>query len=236
MERLLKKYHIPYVKRQRGTKSDITKFNLILSFGGDGTFLEAARVSPGSFIVGINSAPNFSVGCLCTMTPQNAENFFIGLSTGQYAEKTFHKINVLLPGHKNLNAINDVLIAHKNPAATSRYLIKIDKTSEEQRSSGIWISTPIGSTAGIMSAGGKQIEKHQNKFQYMPREIYVYKNIKYKLTGSILKSTQQLHITSFMRQGMIFIDGSHCLHPFPYGARIRISLSATPLKTIILKK
>jgi len=38
--------------------------------------------------------------------------------------------------------LNEVLIAHSNPAATSRYIIEVDDMKEEQRSSGLWISTP----------------------------------------------------------------------------------------------
>ena len=87
-EQLLKKYHIRYAKRQRGTKSDLTEFDLILALGGDGTFLEAARRAPGSLIVGINSVPEYSVGSFCSITPKSAEDFFKKLSSGHYEEKT----------------------------------------------------------------------------------------------------------------------------------------------------
>ena len=72
-------------------------------------------------------------------------------------KKHLRKINVYFyRTKKTVAVINDVLIAHKNPAATSRYLLELNKTKEEQRSSGIWIATPMGSTAGHFIGRGQK--------------------------------------------------------------------------------
>src|SRR5690606_17483311 len=61
---------------------------------------------------------------------------------------------------------------HAHPAGMSRYRLSIGKKSEEQKSSGIWMSTAMGSTAAIKAAGGKVLEFTGREFQYLVRERY----------------------------------------------------------------
>src|SRR3989338_7022356 len=56
---------IRFTECSRGKNINYSKFDLVISVGGDGTFLEAARKSKGNVILGVNSAPNYSVGRLC---------------------------------------------------------------------------------------------------------------------------------------------------------------------------
>ena len=51
--------------------------------------------------------------------------------------------------------LNDALFCHRSPAATTRYILKLGKLVEEQKSSGFWIGPAAGSTAAQRSAGGK---------------------------------------------------------------------------------
>ena len=114
----------------------------------------------------------------------------------------------------------------------NRYLIKVGKIKEEHRSSGVWISTPCGSSGAIHSAGGKKILHTAKKIQYMPRELYRGGNWKYRLTGGILPARQSITITSLMRQGRIYVDGTHMEVPFPFGTTVKVTLSSNPIKTI----
>ena len=68
-------------------------------------------------------------------------------------------------------ALNDVLIAHQHPAATSRYLVRLGRISETHRSSGLWVSTPAGSTAGIRSSGGAVLPLRSRRLQFRAREL-----------------------------------------------------------------
>ena len=134
--------------------------------------------------------------------------------------------------HDTVDCLNDVLICHSNPAAMNRYVLKIGKVKEEQRSSGIWIAAPAGSSGAINSAGGKRIAHTVKKIQYMPRELYRGGKWKYRLTGGILSARRSITITSLMRQGKIYVDGTHLEIPFPLGVSIKVTLSSHPVKTI----
>ena len=73
VERILRQYHIGYRKYARGQNIPYEYYNLVITVGGDGTFLEAARNIKGQLILGVNSAPGSSVGKLCTATAKNFE-------------------------------------------------------------------------------------------------------------------------------------------------------------------
>ncbi|MDE2028085.1 MAG: hypothetical protein KGJ11_06060, partial [Candidatus Omnitrophica bacterium] len=135
-------------------------------------------------------------------------------------------------GTKSINVLNDILICHHNPAAMSRYYLSIGPIREEQRSSGIWIATAAGSSGGIHSAGGKILASESKDFQYKPRELYRGKTLHYHLTGGILKSSQKITLTSLMREGVVFVDGSHVCLPFSFGAKVLVNPSSNPLKII----
>jgi NAD+ kinase len=103
---------------------------------------------------------------------------------------------------------------------------------EKQRSSGVWISTTAGSSGAIYSAGGKIMGPSNKGFQYLVRELYVKKGEKYKLKTGILKKNEKIVFKSLMRNGRIYIDGSHSSIPFPFGAKATVTISPSPVKTV----
>jgi len=117
----------------------------------------------------------------------------------------------------------------------SRYYLKIGNLREEQRDSGLWISTAAGSSGAIRSAGGKLFKNEEKKMQYMPRELYYGFNKTYRHKGGVLHAGQRVAITSLMRSGMIYIDGTHYELKFPFNHTLNVAFSPNPLRTIKLK-
>jgi len=234
IEKVLKAEGVSYRRQVRGGKVNYSLYDLVITVGGDGTFLEGARNVSNQVILGVNSVPGFSVGKFCLATAKNFPRILERIQKNKADLKTLYRLRLKL-GRKSLpvDAINDVLVCHKNPAAMTRYSISIGNTKEEHRGSGIWISTAAGSTGAIYSAGGKAMPIVSKKFQYRPRELYRSNKVKYKLTGSVLSAKKGVEIVSLMREGMIFVDGAHKKHAFPYGSKILVSLSPSPLKVYL---
>ena len=232
VERVLGRYGIPYTKQTRGQKTSYNRCSLIITVGGDGTFLEAARHIRQQIILGINSSPSTSVGKLCVASHKDLERIILGIIQNSCRIEAWQRLRIEVKGRRSTEALNDVLICHRNPAALSRYYLQIKGTAEQQRSSGLWISTPAGSSGAIKSAGGKILKRTDKKIQYMPRELYYGANPAYRLKGGVLEAGETIQVTSLMRNGMIFVDGAH--HPlrFPFNATAKISLSPHPLRTI----
>lgn len=233
VEAVLKHKGLKYTKACRGSSLDYRKYDLIITFGGDGTFLEAARNVRSQMIWGVNSDPQWSVGRFCSGNPKNFEPMLDSILSGKAKTKTFHRLRLSFnTSEHSIEVLNDVLLCHQNPGALSRYNLKIGTKKEEQKSSGVWIATAAGSTGGIYSAGGKRMPDHLSGFQYRARELYIGSGKTYRMKGEILKASQQVMITSLMREGVAFVDGSHVCLPFSFGTTVKIIKSPHPLKVI----
>jgi NAD+ kinase len=233
IETILKEHKIPFTKSTRGQIVDYDAYDLVITVGGDGTFLEAARGIKRSVLLGVNSSLSYSVGNFCSGNINNFETILKKILKKSFKVSLFQRLHVDIDEQRNtVDCLNDVLVCHSNPAAMNRYLLKIGRIKEEQRSSGVWIAAPSGSSGAINSAGGKRIPRTAKKIQYMPRELYWGGKWKYRLTGGILSARKSITVVSLMRQGKIYIDGTHMDIPFPLGTSMKITLSRYPVKTV----
>jgi len=234
VEAALKHRKLKYAKFCRGSSPDYGKYDLVITVGGDGTFLEAARHLKRQVIWGINSDPAWSVGRFCSGTVGNFKGMLDKVLKGEAKTRKLARISLSFDdGTQPMDAVNDLLICHQNPAALSRYYLTVGRVREEQKSSGVWISTSAGSSGGIYSAGGKLLPLESKGIQYKPRELYRGHGKKYRLTGGVLKPGRKITVLSLIREGVVFVDGSHVCLPFSFGASIHVRPSAYPLKVVI---
>lgn len=236
VEDVLRKIGIKYRKHARGKGADYAPYDLIITVGGDGTILEAARaLSSRQKILGVNSDPNWSVGQFCCCHAGNFEAVLSAFLDGRTKICRLYKLKLHLKDGKRSKAIeclNDVLICHANPGAMSRYELAIGKTAEDQRSSGIWFSTAAGSTGAMFSAGGKKMPLASRDIQYKPRELYHSQTVPYRLTGGFIRSGHRAKLVSGMARGYIFVDGAHVRFPFTYGSCAEISSSSNFIQLV----
>lgn len=236
VESVLKAYGFDHHQHLRSPKIQYTQYDFIISVGGDGTFLEAARHSTRQqLILGVNSDPSWSVGQFCATDVNGFEELLLK-TLSKPSFKKLNKLRVTFFDEKKprmIECLNDVLFCHANPASMSRYIMAIGKKSEEQRSSGVWFSSAAGSTGAIFSAGGVKLPLESRSIQYIPRELYYAKtNAPYHLTGGVLKPASQITIASRMAHGRVFIDGAHIKHPLTFGQKIGIELSANYVRMV----
>ena len=231
VQRGLKDSDVKFDTICRGRAFNPEQYCLVVTVGGDGTFLEAAHRLRDQLILGVNSDPSWSVGRFCFATFLNFKKILQGLLKQKQSILNFPRLKLSLTG-KKINFLNDVLFCHRNPAAMSRYSLKIGKIQEEQKSSGVWVSTAAGSSGAIKSAGGKELSATKDILQYKPRELYLKKHKGYILKGGILPHSQTFQILSMMRDGCVFIDGSHLSLSFDFGSVAVISRSLSPLRVV----
>ena len=219
---------VSYRKHCRSQKVNYRPFDLVITVGGDGTFLEAARkLTNRQYILGVNSDSQWSVGKLCSCHTSGFSKALRRILDGSFSIKRLYRLRLSLSGMKApIECLNDILICHPNPAAMSRYSIQIGKICEEHRSSGIWFSTASGSTGAIFSAGGKKMPLESQLLQYKPRELYHVPGNRYSFTGGMVLHREKVIVTSRMPRGNVFIDGAHIKFSFPYGTQATISISS----------
>ncbi len=136
----------------------INKADLIISLGGDGTFLRAARVfSPHNIpLLGINLG---GLGFLTEISISNFQQELGEILNGNYKieKRLMLKTSIIREGKKikSFLSLNDIVISER---ALSRLINLKTSISGEfvttYSADGLIISTPTGSTAYSLSAGG----------------------------------------------------------------------------------
>ncbi|MGC9365684.1 MAG: NAD(+)/NADH kinase [bacterium] len=124
--------------------------DLVISLGGDGTLLKAARSlkNPDVPILGINLG---NLGFLADIPAQKIETCLDQIICGNY----YLEPRTQLTTGKNLQALNDVVIASGKTFRVIQMLVFIDDHFfSEIVGDGFIISTPTGSTAYSLSVGG----------------------------------------------------------------------------------
>lgn len=232
----LKKRNIKVdTKARSALDHKIKNVDLLISVGGDGTFLDASHYLDEVPILGVNSARSSSVGHFCLANETNIGHVLDQIMNNEIAPSSLLRLQATLNGQiLEQNALNEILVAHKNPAGTSRYIIEINKVSEEQLSSGIWIGSPAGSTGAIKAAGGKVMPITGSEIQYIIREPYFRHGKPCELIKGVLKSP--VKVVSQMRTGAIYIDGQHTEYPFRIGDELIVETSSNPLYAFVNPK
>ncbi|MFP4155765.1 MAG: NAD(+) kinase [Halothiobacillaceae bacterium] len=135
--------------------------DLIIVIGGDGTLLNAARMLArwNVPVMGVNLG---RLGFLVDVAPNEIETQLGAVLQGEYVEES----RILLDGALIREdttlmrgvAFNDIVFKMRDPARMVEFSMHIDgRLVNVQRSDGVIICTPAGSTAYALSAGGPLI-------------------------------------------------------------------------------
>ena len=196
------------------------RYDLVISLGGDGTFFAAARCVKDTPILGINSDPANSLGLWTCADRHDFREPLERALAGKLRACRIHRMAVAINGRPVRElAFNDVLIAHKNPAAMTRYRMTIGPVVEQQRSSGVWIATAAGSTAGIRSAGGRRMPISSRRLQYLVREPYHWPQRRYRLPRGYVP---RLGLQTLTVGISLWIDGSRVRYELGLGDRVEV--------------
>ena len=128
--------------------------DLVLVVGGDGTFLNTARFLAENDVplVGINLG---RLGFLVDISPEHMLDSLAEILAGRYIEDRRFLLEATIGGGEPVLALNDVVLHKWNIARMIEFETRIDgRFVDRQRSDGIIVSTPTGSTAYALSGGG----------------------------------------------------------------------------------
>jgi NAD+ kinase len=216
---------------------DASDAALVIAVGGDGTLLAASHNVAETPILGVNSAPQHSVGFFCALRRTTFQRGLRAALEGRLPRVELTRMSVLVNGRLRSNRIlNDALYAHRSPAATSRYIIEHRRTREEQRSSGFWIGPAAGSTAAQSSAGGRVLPLGSSKLQLVVREPYVPSGKRYRLVRVLVSPRENLRVESKMDDACVFLDGPYRQVPVRLGDVLTFRVSDEPLCLLGLKE
>jgi NAD+ kinase len=213
---------------------NVDTYDLVISVGGDGTFLDASHAIYKVPLLGVNSARSSSFGHFCLANLENFSQVLDDIAAGNIEPWPLLRLQLILNGTPLAEPVlNEVLVCHSNPAGTSRYSLSIGDVREEQRSSGVLIGTPSGSTGTCKSAGGEVMPIISQQYQYIVREPWTRPGQQYVLSRAMLDREQEIHMTSIMRTGALYIDGQHIDYSFSLGDELVIRATGVDLNAYI---
>ena len=146
----------------------LKKSDILVSIGGDGTFLNTARIvgDKNIPILGVNLG---SLGFMAEVTPKEIHDFISNINDNKYKINELCIITAKHNKKKIFHSLNDIVIDKSN----SMRMIEIEISYNDEKvikfvGDGVIVSTPTGSTGYSMSAGGPIISPYSKVFIITP--------------------------------------------------------------------
>ena len=209
-------------------KEYVKKVDIVIVFGGDGTLLNAARkyLNYDIPILGINMG---NVGFLTDISTDNFEKTIKEVLDGNYKIEERNLVSAKF-GNNHLYGLNEVVIHSGAYAQLMRYRLNVnDKVVYEQRSDGLIIATPTGSTAYALSAGGPIIHPSLDVWTILPMLPQSLSSRPF-----VISTDEKVEMDLFdgpNENAKICVDGQDDID-IPYGEKILISKMEKTLKLV----
>ena len=196
---------------------------VFLSLGGDGTLLRAAYWARGKPVAGVNLG---YLGFLAFYSLEELERLVDALLRGEYREEERLTLDLLCGGRPTDRALNDVVVMTASPRMMEIEVWAGGEPVTRYRGDGLIISTPTGSTAYNLAAGGPIVHPGAEAVVLTPICAH-----KLTLRPIVLSADEEIEVTVRARKGKILVsaDGrdSHCTQD---EVRLSVRRSATPVK------
>lgn len=202
--------------------------------GGDGTILSTVPdcIANNVPVFGINQG---KLGFLATYSPETVLTHFISILKGDYQLKERFVLQCVNAQGQRALALNDVVIKHFAPSRLMEMCVYCnDQFITSYSSDGLIISTPTGSTAYNLSAGGPIIYPGSNVFAMTPicphtlsnRSVIFESNTVLKIDTTEPEQDKLEYQSQISLDGQIpWIKHNHQQHLFP----IRVTIAPEKL-------
>ncbi len=162
--------------------------DLVIAIGGDGTFLGAARATVAHNIplIGINLG---RLGFLVDISPEQIESKLNEILQGKYLKEERFLLQTKIIREETIIhqeiSVNEVVVHRWITPSMIEIVTHIDGVYlNSQRSDGLIISTPTGSTAYSLSAGGPILHPSLNALVLVPLSPHTLSNRPIVIDGS----------------------------------------------------
>jgi NAD+ kinase len=203
----------------------------LLSVGGDGTFLEASQFSIEHDIpiLGINFG---RLGFLAQVPANEIEPALDDLFEHNFTIEKRSLISVYAGDDGNFisNALNEVTVQRNNPTMIKTTVEVNDELLSSYWSDGILISTPTGSTAYSLSAGGPLMLPDTHNFIITPIAPH---NL--NIRPIVISDASKILVKVLSRKGNAVLSIDNKMFEIPSDTRILVKKSQSVLNFIKLK-
>jgi NAD kinase len=203
--------------------------DLVLSCGGDGTFLSCAQKYENSILWGMNSDYQLkdglgSYGALTNTNRTNLEERLKNLMHGDFFIDRWNRLQVRINGELvNRYAVNDIYFGQKISYQTCDILIKQAGQEQDFNCSGVLCCTGMGSHAWYYNAGGSTFSNELDAFGF----LVLFPNLKYpmKFSSGVISSRNEIIMFPEGDDYIISFDSKPDVIGTQLGDEIRVSLA-----------
>lgn len=227
-------------------KADFADAKLVVALGGDGHFSFVSHFVDSQYIVGVNAdpGPRGSTGAILSFTPETFVKFLPRIKAGEFTPEYWTRLQIVLNGQEIApNAISDVYIGARLSVDMSRYVLKFGEQEEEEKTSGLLVSTGTGSTGWHRKAHLTQqresgvFSRNEIKAKFIAREEPGEPFNDYSLVRGELYPGEELVVHSYIDDAVVSPDSYRGLmYDFPAGSIVKVRVSEKPLKVITNKE
>ncbi|MDP0064525.1 NAD(+) kinase [Glaesserella parasuis] len=211
--------------------------DLVIVIGGDGNMLGMARQLAKYRVplIGINRG---NLGFLTDIAPQTAfEQLHSCLERGEFMIEERFLLDAKIEQNGKIieanNALNEVVVHSSQIARTIDFEVSIDgKFAFSQRSDGLIIGTPTGSTAYSLSAGGPILTPNLNAIALVSMNPHSLSSRPLVVDGD---SVISMRFAEYNQSNLVISCDSQRLLPFSPDERILVQKSPDKLRLLHLK-
>jgi NAD+ kinase len=203
--------------------------DFIVSFGGDGTLISTVRKSFGYDIpiLGIHAG---RLGFLADLSLDEFEIFLQKMLRGEYKIEQRSLLEATVMKNSKVSkmyAFNDIVLTRKRVSKMIHIETLVDsKAFNTYYGDGLIVSTPTGSTAYNLSAGGPVLFPMSNVFALTPICPHSLKQRPVVLPGRF-----SLELKTLDDRALIIVDGQD-MHELAKGESLHIRLAQNTIKLI----
>ncbi len=193
--------------------------DIIVVIGQDGLVANTLKYLDGQPVIAINPDPKRFDGVLLPFSVGDVSTIFSDAIRNQYQSKQITMAKAVLNDGQELIAVNDLFIGPR-VQISARYELSLNGKTEVQSSSGIIISTGLGSSGWLKSiiAGAARVTGHKgndnslewdsDRLKYAVREPFPSQTTGTDLVFGEIAMNAEMKVSSQMAgNGVIFSDG-----------------------------
>lgn len=221
--------NLPVLPREHmGEKND-----LIIVVGGDGSLLSASRmaIQVNTPVIGINRG---RLGFLTDILPDDIDTLLSEVLAGSYTEEKRFLLHARIFDQENTyfegDALNDVVLSRGNETHLVEFEVYVnDQLVSNYRSDGMIISTPTGSTAYALSAGGPIMHPQINAIILVPMFSHSLSSRPLVVDG---ESKIELHISEYNESDLRVSCDGHESRMVKPGQKVSITKNGHQLRLL----
>lgn len=232
--------HGGIVMLDEASKVAVDIYDLIIVLGGDNSFTYVSHFTHSTPILGINSDPERSSGCLTRFAVKEDQDVYDlaeALDFGSFNIESWTRLEATLDGEKLTPATSEYFLGERLRKDMSRHILVYRGQEIEQKCSGLIVSTGSGSTGWYRSAVKDNIPcmwlPSTKTCAFVTTEPYNPDNTKTLPHSGWIEEGEEIKVYSLNDDGHISIDAWE-EPPFNRGSEARIYFGE-PLQVLVPK-